>query len=601
MTNLCLSWIDYKKAYDMVPHSWLMECTTMLEIALNVREMLSNSMKSWKVELTSGGQTLGAVNIRRGIFQGDSLSPILFVIALIPLSEILRKVKMGYSLGKDGGKFNHLLFMDDLKLYGRNVNEIDSLIQTVRIFSQDIGMEFGIQKCAMLKIVIGKMVECEGISLPNGEKVRSLEKGQDYRYLGVLQCDTIKHNEMKGLLRNEYFRRVRKMLKSSLNSGNVIQAINSRAVSVIRYGAGIVDWTKNELQEMDRKTRKLLTIYRSMHPQGDVDRLYMKRVAGGRGLQSVEETVELEEASLAFYLETKEEELLREVSREQILEFNGSPQDKKKAMLKDRQMKYENRNLHGAFERKTKEIKDSVESWTWLKKGYLKKETEGMIMAAQDQAIRTRWVQKNIDKMDITETCRMCGDKEETISHIVSECKQLAQKEYKLSRHDKVAAILHWDICQKNGFECGDKSYEHVVDSEKKVLENEDVKVLWDFPIQTDKKLDHNRPDITMIDKRKKVCWLIDVACPFDTRIDKKEHEKIEAYTELKYEVLKVWWAEVQKVFIVPIIIGALGSVTKKLGKNLEMINSVKGVEPLQKACLLGTARIIRKVLDFGD
>ena len=324
---------------------------------------------------------------------------------------------------------------------------------------------------------------------------------------------------------------------------------------------------------MDRKTRKLLTIYRSMHPQGDVDRLYMKRVAGGRGLQSVEETVELEEASLAFYLETKEEKLLREVSREQILEFNGSPQDKKKAMLKDRQMKYENKNLHGAFERKTKEIKDSVESWTWLKKGYFKKETEGMIMAAQDQAIRTRWVQKNIDKMDITETCRMCGDKEETISHIVSECKQLAQNEYKLSRHDKVAAILHRDICKKNGFECGDKSYEHVVDSEKKVLENEDVKVLWDFPIQTDKKLDHNRPDITMIDKRKKVCWLIDVACPFDTRIDKKEHEKIEAYTELKYEVLKVWRAEVQKVFIVPIIIGALGSVTKKLGKNLEMIN----------------------------
>ena len=77
--------------------------------------------------------------------------------------------------------------------------------------------------------------------------------------------------------------------------------------------------------------------------------------------------------------------------------------------------------------------------------------------------------------------------------------------------------------------------------------------------------------------------------------------KKIEAYTELKYEVLKVWRAEVQKVFIVPIIIGALGSVTKKLVKNLEMINLVKGVEPLQKACLLGTARIIRKVLDFGD
>ena len=132
-------------------------------------------------------------------------------------------------------------------------------------------------------------------------------------------------------------------------------------------------------------------------------------------------------------------------------------------------------------------------------------------------------------------------------------------------------------------------------------MENEEVKVLWDFPIQTDKKLDHSRPDITMVDKENKVCWLIDVACPFDRRIDQKENEKIEAYTELKYEVLKVWRTEVQRVFIVPIIIGALGSVTKKLGKNLEMINFVKGVEPLQKACLLGTARMIRKVLDFGS
>ena len=109
-----------------------------------------------------------------------------------------------------------------------------------------------------------------------------------------------------------------------------------------------------------------------------------------------------------------------------------------------------------------------MESWTLLKKGYLKKETEGMMMAAQDQAIRTRWVQKNIDKMDITESCRVCGDKEEFISHIVSECKQLAQKEYKVSRYDKFASILHRDICKKNGFECGDKSYEHIVDSEKR-------------------------------------------------------------------------------------------------------------------------------------
>ena len=97
-------------------------------------------MKSWCTQLTSNGADLGEVKIRRGIFQGDSLSPLLFVIALIPMSLVLRKVKMSYSLGKDSGTINHLLFMDDLKLYAMSESQIDSLIQTVRIFSGDINM-----------------------------------------------------------------------------------------------------------------------------------------------------------------------------------------------------------------------------------------------------------------------------------------------------------------------------------------------------------------------------------------------------------------------------------------------------------------------------
>ena len=66
----------------------------------------------------------------------------------------------------------------------------------------------------------------------------------------------------------------------------------------------------------------------------------------------------------------------------------------------------------------------------WLKRGCLKKETEDLILAAQDQAIRTRWIKKHIDKM-ISVNCRMCGERTETVAHIVSECQQLAQNEYK--------------------------------------------------------------------------------------------------------------------------------------------------------------------------
>ena len=132
--------MDYKKAYDMVPHSWIIECLKMAQVPQNVTSFLQRSMRNWKTELTSCGESLGTVNIKRGIFQGDSLSPLIFVICMIPLSKVLRKAKAGYRLGDV--KINHLLFMDDLKMFAKNKNEVERLVSTVQVISQDIGMQF---------------------------------------------------------------------------------------------------------------------------------------------------------------------------------------------------------------------------------------------------------------------------------------------------------------------------------------------------------------------------------------------------------------------------------------------------------------------------
>ena len=90
-TNLSRAWIDYKKAYDIVPHSWILETLQLTWVAPNIQRLVGASMKNWRTTLMSNGQNLGDVNIRRGIFQRDSLSPLLFVACLIPLSVILRK------------------------------------------------------------------------------------------------------------------------------------------------------------------------------------------------------------------------------------------------------------------------------------------------------------------------------------------------------------------------------------------------------------------------------------------------------------------------------------------------------------------------------
>ena len=148
----------------MVPHSWVIGSLNMMGIAKNVVIFLGKTMKSWRVELTRGFKTLREGLIKRKIFQGDALSPLLFVIALIPLTHILRTANPGYEF-RTGETINHLLFRDDLKLYSKSEKALDSLIQIVAIFSEDIGMQFGIDKSVMLVMKRGKVSEVREYSI----------------------------------------------------------------------------------------------------------------------------------------------------------------------------------------------------------------------------------------------------------------------------------------------------------------------------------------------------------------------------------------------------------------------------------------------------
>ena len=131
--NLSMTWVDYK-VYDMVPHYWILESLEFVQVSDNILEFVKRSITNWQTEFTSCGEILAKVSIRRGIFQGDSLSPLLFVICMILLTHILHKAKARCVLG-GGEKINHLMFMDDLKMYGKSKSEIKGLVSTVEVFS----------------------------------------------------------------------------------------------------------------------------------------------------------------------------------------------------------------------------------------------------------------------------------------------------------------------------------------------------------------------------------------------------------------------------------------------------------------------------------
>ena len=192
-------------------------------------------------------------------------------------------------------------------------------------------------------------------------------------------------------------------------------------------------------------------------------------------------------------------------------------------MTKTRKQKWEEKQLHGRFKRPRNNISHD-KTCTWLRKGNFKRETESLLMVAQNSAIRTNHIKARIDKTQKNSKYRLCGNRDETINHI-SECRKLAQKEYN-ARHDWVGKVIHLEMCKKFKFDHANKWY---MRNPEPVLENDTHKLLWDFDIQTDHLISARTPDLIIIIKKKKkmkICKIVDFAVLADHRINLKECDK---------------------------------------------------------------------------
>ena len=140
------------------------------------------------------------------------MSPLLFVICIMLLTQILRNLKSAYTL-KNGEKLNHFSFMNDLKIFAKNKREINGLVSTVKILSSDIEMKFGIKRFGVLVLKREKVVSSEGVEMPDGERIKEAEKN-GYRYLSILEYKKIKESKMKENFRREYLSRTKLIMKS---------------------------------------------------------------------------------------------------------------------------------------------------------------------------------------------------------------------------------------------------------------------------------------------------------------------------------------------------------------------------------------------------
>ena len=192
---------------------------------------------------------------------------------------------------------------------------------------------------------------------------------------------------MKGKIQKEYRRRTRKLLETKLNCRNLIKEINTLAVPLVRYSGPFLKWTRDELKQMDQRTRKLMTMHKALHPRDDVDRLYVSRKGGGRGLASIEDSVDASIQRLKDYIQKHDGGLITTIR-------NDTNNTMDNRMTITREQKWEGKQIYGQFKRLINNI-SYEKTWTWLRKGNFKRETESLLIAAQDNAVRTNHKSEN--------------------------------------------------------------------------------------------------------------------------------------------------------------------------------------------------------------
>ncbi len=151
-------------------------------------------------------------------------------------------------------------------------------------------------------------------------------------------------------------------------------------------------------------------MHKALHPRDDVDRLYVPRKEGGRWLASIEDSVDASIQRLEDYTEKYERGLISAIR-------NDLDNTIDERMKTTRKQKWEKKQLYDRFKRLINNI-SLQKTWTWLRKGNLKRETESLLIAAQDNVIRTNHMKARIDKTQQNSKCRLCGDRDETINHL---------------------------------------------------------------------------------------------------------------------------------------------------------------------------------------
>ena len=486
-------------------------------------------------------------------------------------------------------------------------------------------MDFGLDKCAKCSIRKGKKVEGGSVEIEKDKFVEDLETDAKYTYLGIEENASLEHKKLREKARKEYIRRIKKICRSQLSPKNKITAINQMAIPVLAYGFGIIDWPQIEIDQLDVKTRKILTIHKILYRNQCMDRIYLPRREGGMGLTEINDAYRNTIFNLDYYLRTTEDEHLKKVRQQHLEDLPENRSITKLANIfksnheeqsneahtndnnnRDQQeephTKYpylhherdskrkrwkENKRAGLFYEETQKSYIDQKGSFQWIQNGELKYDEERLLLAAQDQGLTTNGFLKMCGLRQ-DDKCRFCHNATESTNHLVSGCQTLLADGHYTRRHNKVCTYIHWSICQDKHI----PTQEVWLHEPQPVTATEDVTIYYDKIIPTGRFIQNSaiKPDIVVWDRK-----IIDISVPNDFGINRAERDKVTKYQDLKNALRDEW--DLQEISVIPVIVGATGLMKDNLQSYLDTIPGKPNKYQVQVAAIRGTVSLLKRTL----
>ena len=241
----------------------MLEVVSILHFAMPFQSLLASFVQNWRTQLELGfgvNQTCIPIEIRKGIYQGDSLSPALFCLCLFPICLALKRFQ-GYSLGKPRCRdsqcaITHLYYIDDLKIYSSSRKELERMhmITVLSDVSTEAGLQFCVEKSNVCIIERGKIADpSDGTEVNAIDSIEHIDPDRPYKYLSVLQTSRPHTDDVVDKVSNKCLKRANIVWSSDLSGFHKVKAHNTWAVPVVSYIMPTLKIPVTTIRDLDTK------------------------------------------------------------------------------------------------------------------------------------------------------------------------------------------------------------------------------------------------------------------------------------------------------------------------------------------------------------